>query len=72
MSESELALVPTQDLIKEITSRTTFAGLMLFSPDDHKFNYQSHDQFHLHTTISVEDTVALLMRTAEALQQTQG
>ena len=67
----ELELVPTEELIKEILSRNTFAGLILYSPETHKFDGQFHEDFQLRTTASEEDTVRLLNMAAEAIQ-TQG
>ena len=67
----ELELVSTEDLIKEVLSRNTFAGLILYSPETHKFNGQFHEDFQLRTTASEEDTVRLLNMAAEAIR-TQG
>lgn len=64
----ELELASTEVLIKEILSRNTFAGLVLYSPEAHKFNGQFHKDFQLRTTASEEDTVRLLNMAAEAIQ----
>jgi len=64
----ELQLVSTEDLIKEIVSRKTFAGVILYSPESHKFNGQFHEDFQLRTTASEEDTVRLLNMASEAIK----
>lgn len=65
---ADLNFVSTRDLIKELTSRQTFAGLILYSPEEHKGDEQIHNQFHLLTTTSVEGTEELLMRALDCLR----
>lgn len=65
---SDLAFVSTPDLVKELASRQTFAGLILYSPEEHRSDEQVHNQFHLITTTSVEGTEELLVRALDCLR----
>lgn len=56
----DLSLVPTPDIIKELVGRSTFAGLILFSPENHRSDQQVHREFDLLTTACEEDTIILL------------
>lgn len=65
----DLSLVPTQDLIDELMGRTTFAGIILYSPNNHRNDDQVHDDFHLLTATTNEDTIHLLERAAEIVRE---
>jgi len=63
-----LSLIPTPDLIQELVGRSTFAGLILFSPENHRSDNQVHDDFHLLTTACEEDTVSLMERAIQIVR----
>jgi len=52
-------LATTEELLVELFSRKTFAGVIVYSPDTHKFPDQRHENFVLRT--SCEDVSALLL-----------
>lgn len=56
----ELALVSTESLVKELMSRTTFAGIIICSPEEHRFENQYHRDFMLYTPMNTEDTAMVL------------
>lgn len=39
-----LELATTDQLIEELFKRETFAGVIVYSPDTHRFNDQHHDK----------------------------
>jgi hypothetical protein len=65
----DLALVSTTDLVNELVGRSTFAGVIIFSPDNHRSNAQVHEEFRLLTAACVEDTIDLLENAIEAIRQ---
>lgn len=66
-----LELATTEQLIGELMRRTTFAGIILYSPESHKFNGQMHQDFRLLTPADQEDTIRLLETAIETLRQNQ-
>jgi hypothetical protein len=64
-----LELATTEELIAELLGRTTFAGLILYSPEAHKFNGQVHEGFKLLTPANEEDTIRLLEAAIEIVKQ---
>jgi hypothetical protein len=66
---SELELVETPDLIKELLCRSTFAGLILYSPEQHLCDNQLHQEFHLITTTTTEETERLLSQALDIVRQ---
>lgn len=65
---NKLEFVETHDLVRELLSRSTFAGLVLFSPEEHRYDNQIHQEFHLLTTTSVEETELLLLRALDSVR----
>ena len=55
-----LELASTAELIEEIQKRSTFAGLIMWSPDEHRKDGQTHNDFSLFTSVDDEQTVKLL------------
>lgn len=55
----QLQLVPTEDLIKELFTRSTFAGVLIYAKDENKGINVLKD-FNLLTTIREEDTITML------------
>lgn len=56
----DLELATTAELIRELTKRETFVGLVLFSQQEQKVSGQYHDNFAMHTTLNGECTTKLL------------
>ena len=63
-----LSLISTPDLIKELVGRSTFAGLILFSPENHRSDDQVHSDFHLLTTACKEDAISLMENAIKVLK----
>jgi hypothetical protein len=55
----ELEFATTASLIKELFRRKTFVGVMVFSPDNHRHESQTHSQFTLMS--STDETGAILI-----------
>jgi len=66
-----LELATNSELIEELMGRTTFAGLILFSQEEQRFDDQMHKEFKLLTKTTTEDTIALLEKALQAVG-TQG
>lgn len=64
----ELELASTEELIQELMKRTTFAGMVLYSPEEHRKQDQMHSEFRLLTAASAEDTMDLLARAMESVR----
>ena len=67
----ELEFATNRDIIGELIKRQTFAGVIIFSQDEHRQNTQTHNDFHLYTAASPEDTVAILRRIILKLEKVQ-
>jgi len=63
-----LAFCTTDDLIEELVNRTTFAGLIICSVDEHKFAGQQHPNLKLMTTADAESTLRLLHAAVESVE----
>lgn len=63
-----LELATNTELIGELMRRTTFAGVILYSEEEQRFDDQMHVQFKLLTKTTVEDTIALLNKALQAVQ----
>lgn len=64
-----LELATSQQLIEELMGRHTFAGLVLFSPEEQIHDDQHHSEFRLVTKTTAEDTLTILERAVKALKQ---
>lgn len=64
-----LELATTEELLAELMGRQTFAGLVLYSPEAHKFDGQMHEGFKLLTPANEEDTIRLLESAIEIVKQ---
>ena len=56
----QLCEATTEEIIEELFNRTTFAGVIVHSLDNHKFAGQQHSQFELKTTCDCESAIAML------------
>lgn len=65
----QLEYVPTQALVEEIFKRTTFAGVMIYSPDHHKRQGQHHPDFTLLSTCEDRSTIGLLEKALEEMRE---
>lgn len=57
---SDLGIIPTDDLIEEIFKRKTFIGVLVYSPESHKFDNQHHSELRLYTTVERGNAIQLL------------
>jgi hypothetical protein len=55
-----LSEATTDELLDELFNRSTFAGVVVYSPNSHKFSGQKHEGFELRTTCDGDSTVYLL------------
>lgn len=64
----------TQELISAVMARPTFAGMMIFSRDNHKFPTQHHPNFEMTTTLDEKSTIMILQKMIGAVrdQATEG
>lgn len=65
----ELEFATNKELIGELMKRQTFAGIIIFSQDEHRQNTQTHNDFHLYTAACPEDTVYILKKVISELEQ---
>lgn len=56
----DIEFASTKELIQELRKRSTFAGLILWSPDEHREDGQTHSDFQLFTSVDDEQSVKLL------------
>lgn len=61
-----LELATNEELIRELANRTTFAGVIVYSSDNHKRPGQKHENFLTVSTVCDESTVRLLHKVLEA------
>jgi len=66
---TDLSLTSTNDLIDELFKRNTFAGLLIYSPDQHKFQGQNHDHFILRTTTDIESSIDILCASIQTMKK---
>jgi hypothetical protein len=64
----ELELATNAELIQELMNRSTFAGLVLYSDEEQRFDDQIHDKFRLLTKTTAEDTIELLGKALHAVE----
>jgi hypothetical protein len=72
MNENEtisLAEATTDQLLNELFNRSTFAGVVVYSPNSHKFTGQAHEGFELRTTCDNPSTVYLMESAIAELQK---
>lgn len=63
----DLELATTTDLIKELFSRDTFVGVLIFSPENHKVKYQKHE-FDLASTTDPHTSIKILQTAIASLE----
>jgi len=63
-----LDLVPTIELVEELFSRSTFAGVLIYSPTEHKFSGQKHDGFTLKATTDAQACMTMLANGLDAMK----
>lgn len=64
----DLELVSTEELIAELFNRKTFAGVLIYSPADHKFQGQNHPDLALRTTCEDHSVMHLLEQALETMR----
>ena len=64
-----LELATTSELIEELFSRTTFAGVLLYSTETHKRQGQRHTDFHLRSSTENASSLYLLEKGVESLKK---
>lgn len=64
-----LDLIPTEQLVEELFSRSTFAGVMIYSPEEHRFAGQQHGGFILRSTTTNATSIAILRKGLDAIKQ---
>ena len=62
-----LEFYTSEQLIQELMNRSTFAGIVLYSPDQQIKDDQVHSSFHCLTKAEPEDTAKILMKAAKTL-----
>jgi hypothetical protein len=63
-----LEFYTSKQLIGELMSRSTFAGIILYSEEEQTQDDQFHSTFNCLTKAEPWDTVKILMKAARALQ----
>lgn len=63
-----LELATTAELIDELFSRTTFAGILLYSPKMHKVQGQNHPEIRLRASTEDQTTIRLMEKGIELLK----
>lgn len=64
---TQLEMIPTEELVRELFGRKTFAGVLIYSPENHKRDGQVHRRFNLLTTTNNEQAKILLERGIDSL-----
>ena len=64
-----LEFFTSEELIRELMGRSTFAGIILYSPEQQITDDQVHDSFHCLTKADPEDTAKILINAARAVSQ---
>lgn len=65
----DLELATTEELIKELYNRKTFAGAIVYSTQEHTLPTTPHDEFKLLFTIHPDDLLTLLNEAIEAIHK---
>jgi hypothetical protein len=63
----DLELASTEQLLDELFKRKTFAGVVVYSEETHRFSGQCHNGFILRTTCEDESVIFLLEQGIEAV-----
>lgn len=64
----QLELSTTEELLHELFSRTTFAGVLISSPVAHREHGQVHSRFDLRTSADLESTIFMLEQSLAKLR----
>jgi hypothetical protein len=64
-----MEFVPTATLIQELMRRNTFAGIIIYSPEQHLEPGQVHNHFELCSALDEEGTRLILERTLASMLQ---
>lgn len=65
---TELELATTEEIVQELMKRSNFIGAIVWSPVQHRFPGQIHNDFRLYTTLNQEVTQQLLQNCVDSLQ----
>lgn len=68
MSMSELEMLSTEEIINELFKRETFAGVIIYSRNEHRFDGQPHQGMVLKTSVCPESTVIMLEKGLNAMK----
>lgn len=68
MQGDDLELVSTRELIKELLSRSTFVGAIIWSSDQHIKDGQGHQNFNVSTSVENESLLHLLDNVSNRLR----
>jgi hypothetical protein len=63
-----LELASTKELIEELMSRSTFAGLVLCSEDEQRVPGQVHSNFRMYVNVTPDEALQILEKTVVALK----
>lgn len=63
----DLELASTAQLLDELFKRKTFAGVLVYSEETHRYSGQYHRSFSLRTTCDSESSVFLLQQGIKAM-----
>jgi hypothetical protein len=63
----DIELATNKELMDELFKRPTFAGLILFTMDEHKFDTQVHNSFGLMTSFSPKQACDVLLHVQDAM-----
>ena len=66
---AELEFATTEDMIKEIMKRNTFAGIIIYSENQHFAHGQTHDNFKVYSSVCDQNTVKLLELVKKSVAQ---
>lgn len=67
-AEMSLDEYTTRELIDAIARRPTFAGMIIYSHDNHKFPDQKHPNFELLTSLDNDSSVYMLQKMIEVVR----
>jgi hypothetical protein len=68
MAIAELELITTNDLIQELFNRKTLAGVIIYSPHNHRCDGQRHEEFMLLSTADDDSTLFMLKKGIESIE----
>lgn len=64
-----LEFASNDELIQELFRRSTFAGVLIYSPENHRRSGQVHSDFHVRTTLDGIGSLFVLEKGIDALKE---